>query len=127
MVDHVERVSAVICGNRRLPTQEVADEVGIAIGSCHQIFIFFLPMRRVSAKFVLHLLTEDQKENRVEISQELLANANGNEHFLKNIIMGDEKCVYVYDDETKMQSLQYMGKWSPRPKEVRMSRSKIKV
>jgi len=38
-------------------------------------------MRRISAEFVLHLLTDDQKENRVEISQELLANANGNENF----------------------------------------------
>jgi hypothetical protein len=28
-------------------------------------------MRRVSAKFVPRLLTDDQKENRVEISQEL--------------------------------------------------------
>jgi hypothetical protein len=36
-------------------------------------------MRRVSAKFVPRLLTDDQKENRVEISQELLANANGDE------------------------------------------------
>ena len=32
-------------------------------------------MRRVSAKFVPRLLTDDQKENRFEISQELLANA----------------------------------------------------
>ena len=29
-------------------------------------------MRLVSAKFVPRLLTDDQKENRVEISQELL-------------------------------------------------------
>jgi len=35
-------------------------------------------------------LTDGQKENCVEISQELLANANGNENFLKNIITGDE-------------------------------------
>ena len=28
-----------------------------------------------------HLLTDDQKENHVEISQELLANENGNENF----------------------------------------------
>jgi len=51
-------------------------------------------MRRVSAKFVRRLLTDDQKENRVEISHELLANANGNENFLKNIISGDEMWVY---------------------------------
>ena len=35
--DHVERVRAVIRGNRRLTVQEVANEVGISIGSCHQI------------------------------------------------------------------------------------------
>ena len=78
-------------------------------------------MRRVSAKFVPRLLTDDQKENRVEISKELLANANGNENFLKNIITGDETWVHGYDVETKM------GKGSPRPKKARMSRSKIKV
>jgi len=59
-------------------------------------------MRRVSAKFVPLFLTDDQKENRVEISQELLANANGNKNFLKKIITRDETWVYGYDVETKM-------------------------
>jgi len=58
---------------------------------------------------VPRLLTDDQKENRVEISQELLATANGNEEFLKNIITGDETWVYRYDVETKVQSSQWMG------------------
>jgi len=58
-------------------------------------------MRRVGAKFVLRLLTDDQKENRVEINQELLANANGNKNFLKNIIKGDETWIYGYDVETR--------------------------
>jgi len=84
-------------------------------------------MHHVSAKFMLRLLTDNQKENRVKISQELLANANGNENFLKNIIPGDETWVYGYDVETKMHSLQWMGKGSPRPKKAQMSRSKIKV
>jgi len=87
-------------------------------------------MRRVSAKFVPRLLTDDQKENRVEISQELPTSANSNENFLKNITTGDETSVYGYDVETKMQSSRWMGKWSPRPKKkkkARMSRSKIKV
>jgi len=84
--DHVERVRAVIRGNRRLTVREVADEVRISIGSCHQILTEKFKMRRVSAKFVPRLLTDDQKENCVEISQELLANANGNENFLTEII-----------------------------------------
>ena len=96
----------MIRGNGRLIAREVADEVGIGIGSCHQILTEKLQMRRVSAKFVPSLFTDDQKENRVEISQELLANANGNETFLKKITTGDEMWVYGYDVETKMQSSQ---------------------
>jgi len=102
--DHVKRVRAVIRGNHRLTVQEVADELDISIGSCHQILTEKLQMHRVSAKFMPCLLTDDQKENRVEISQELLANANCNENFLKNIITGAETWVYGYDLETKMQS-----------------------
>ena len=84
-------------------------------------------MRRVSAKFVPRLFTDDQKENRIEISQELFANANGNENFLKKIITGDERWVYGYGVETKMRSSQWMGKGSPPPKKARISQSKIKV
>ena len=86
-----------------------------------------LQMRRVRAKFVPRLFTDDQKEDRVEISKELLANANGKENFLKNIVTEDETWVYGCDVETKMESSQWIGKRSPRPKKARMSRSKIKV
>ena len=65
--DHVERVRAVIRGNRHLTVWEVADKVGISLGSCHQIFTEKLQMLFVSAKFVQCLLTDDQKENHVEI------------------------------------------------------------
>jgi len=57
--------------------------VGISIGSCHQIFTEKLQMRRVRAKFVPRLLTDDQKENQAENSQQLLANTNGMKPFLR--------------------------------------------
>jgi len=49
--DHIERVCAVIRGNHRLTVREVADEVGISIGSCHQIFTEKLQMHCVIAKY----------------------------------------------------------------------------
>jgi len=49
--DHVERVHAVIRGNR-LTVWEVADEVGISIGSCYQILTEKLQMHHVSTKFM---------------------------------------------------------------------------
>ena len=56
-----------------------------------------------------------------------LANVNGNENFLKNIITGDGTWVYGYEVETAMQSPQCLGKGSPRPNKAWMSRSNIKV
>ena len=74
-------------------------------------------MHHIAAKFVPRMLTDDQKQNRVDVSQELLDRAN-DDNFLKNIITGDETWVYGYDVETKVQSSQWMSKTSPRPKKI---------
>jgi hypothetical protein len=60
-------------------------------------------MRRIAAIFVPCLLADDQKQNRVDVSKELLDRAK-DENFLKNIITGDDPWVYGYDVETKVQS-----------------------
>jgi len=46
--DHVERIHAVIRGNRHLTVREVADEVSISIRPGHQILTEKRQMRRVS-------------------------------------------------------------------------------
>ena len=74
----------MVRGNRCLTVREFADELGIKIGSCNQMFTEKIQMLRVCSKFVLRFLTDDRKEKGVEIRQELLANANGNKKFLKN-------------------------------------------
>ena len=81
----------------------------------------------VAAKFVRHLLTDAQKENRVTASQELFDHLNADENVLKNVITGDETCVYSYDVEANVQSSQWMGKLLPRPKKARQSHSNVKV
>ena len=58
-------------------------------------------MHRVSVKFVTRLLSDDQKENRFNISQEMLDRASAAENVIKNIIIGDETWAYGYDVETK--------------------------
>ena len=111
--DHIEKVHSVIRENRRLTACEVSEEVGICKSSCHMILTEKLKMHRVAAKFVLHLLKEEQKQNRVTVSQEPLDRSNTDENFLKDVITGDEMWVYGYDVETKVQSSQWVGKSSP--------------
>ena len=72
-----------------------------------------MPFSEMWHLVVPRLLTEEQKENGVTVSQELLDRSNTDENFLKNVITGDETWVYGYDVETKVQSSQYVGKYSP--------------
>jgi hypothetical protein len=84
-------------------------------------------MHRVAARTVPRLLTEDQRERRVAICQELLDRANEEDNFTNCIITGDETWVYGYDVETKAQSSQRVSKTSPRPKKARQVRSNVKA
>jgi len=59
------------------------EEVGICKSLCHLILTNKLKKHHVAAKFVPHLLTDAQKENRVTVSQKLFDCSNADEKFLK--------------------------------------------
>jgi hypothetical protein len=72
------------------------------------------------------LSTDDKKENRNEFSQELFANANGNENILKNNIKGDGALVNEYNVETNA-IVEVDGERVSWNEQARRNRSKIKV
>jgi len=78
-------------------------------------------------KFVPHVLTVEQKQQRLSISLELPDRAASDSSFLGNVITGGETWVYGYDPETRVQSSQCKSPSSPRAKTARQSRSNIKV
>jgi len=84
-------------------------------------------MRSVFAKFVPKLLTMEQKQFRLEVSQDMLDYANSDPEFLNIVTTGDESWVYGYDPETKAQSSQWKLSSSPRPKKARQFCSNVKV
>ena len=87
--------------DRRVTFRELVEEVGIRTGSVHSILTDDLAMRRVSAKFVPKLLTMEQRQLRLEVSQDMLDYANNDPEFLNIVITDDEWWVYRYDPETK--------------------------
>lgn len=123
----VNTVRAVIRDDRRLTVREVAEDLNLSYGSVQTILTENLGMRRVSAKFVPRLLTDEQKHDRLSKATELLECARGDPNFMKTIITGDESWVYGYDPETKTQSSQWKTATSPRPKKARQVRSSVKV
>jgi transposase len=124
--DSIEQVRAVIRSDRRLTVQEVAYECGISVWSRHTVLTEKLNMHRVAAKSVLQLLTDEQKEQRVAISQEFLHRANDEDTFLKRHCDGNESWVYEYNVETKRRFSQWISK-SRRTKKSPQVRPNVKA
>jgi len=78
-------------------------------------------------KFVPRLLTQNQKNTRLTLCQELKNQIESDTNFLSKAIMGDESWCYWYDPETKQASSQWKTPTSPRPKIARQVRSNVKM
>ena len=98
----MEKVKEMVMNDRRITIIEVVDDIGISIGSCHEIFSNVLGMKRVAEKFVPKLLNFVQKQRRMEVNQESLNEVNDDAELLKRITTGDETWVYGYDVDTNL-------------------------
>lgn len=88
--ENVERVRIAINKNRRLTVRELEEDHGIPKTIVSEILTQDLGMSRVAAKFVPRLLTQLQKNYRVEVAQDNLETIRNNLEFLKKVITGDE-------------------------------------
>jgi hypothetical protein len=67
----------------------MVEEIDVSYRSCEVILTENLGMIHVSAKFIPQLLTQEQKENCLFMSSDLLECADTDENFLKYIVTGD--------------------------------------
>lgn len=100
-LENVETIRQFVHEDRRRTIHNIAYIVNVSYGTVQSILMCDLNMCRVAAKFVLRLLTQEQKEHRVEVCQELRQRAMDDPSFMSRIITGDETWVYGYDPETK--------------------------
>jgi len=68
-------------------------------------------------KFVPRL-TEDQKNNCLNVSYNLREQVGNNPQILSKVVTGDETCCYGYDPEIKQASSQWKTPNSPKPKKA---------
>ena len=127
VTDDIEKVRDVIRKDRRLGVRAVAEEVNLDRGRVRRILREELSMRKVCAKMVPKLLSDEQKERRKELCLDLLQRIENEPDLLNSIITCDETVVFMCDPETRRQSMQWKSTSSPRPKKARMSRSKFKA
>lgn len=84
-------------------------------------------MKCVAAKFVLHVLSDDQKANHLSVCQELKGQSEIDPDFYAKVITGDKSWCYGYNPETKQPFSQWKTVSSRRPKKSRQVRSHVKT
>ena len=124
--ENVEKILEKINEDRRNTIDENSEATGVRWSSCQRILTVNLNMRCIAAKFVLLLLTQDQKNTRLTLCQELKNQTESDPSFLSNVNTGDKSWCYGYDTETKQASIQWKTSTSPRTKKARQVRSNAK-
>lgn len=124
--DNVTRVRQLLNSDRRMNVRLMSELLNLPKTIVHEIVSEDLAMRKICAKLVPRVLTDAQKQHRVEVCEELKQLCADNPNFLNNVITGDESWVFQYDPESKRQSAEWHTTSSPRQKKARMSKSRVK-
>ncbi|KAJ4431763.1 hypothetical protein ANN_20368 [Periplaneta americana] len=106
--ENTAKIKHAIDEDRRKTIDEVSEQTNLSWSKVQRILTEDLHMRRVSAKFVPCLLTDDQRENRVRVCRDLKSEVQNDPNFLKRILTGDESWCYgamgTIQDQSKHQA-----------------------
>ena len=105
--ENVERLRQKVWSDHCLTVRMIADELGMNSERVWRIITEDLGMRKICAKMVPRLLNEGQKEQRVQVCQDILEQFETEPNLLKRVVTGNESWIFEYDPLTKRQSLEW--------------------
>ena len=104
--ENLEKVCNAINTDCHQTIDKISEITGLSWSSCQRMLTEDLNMKRGSAKFIPQLLTEDQKNNGLNVCYDLREQAGNEPHILSKVVTRDETWCYGYDPETKKESSQ---------------------
>lgn len=120
----VGEIKEMLDSDRRITIRDLVDRTDSSYGTVFNIIHNELGMRRICARWIPHMLTEEKKRKRVELSKLFLSRVNKQGfHFLNRVVTVDETWVSLYEPETKQQSMMWKTPGSPSPKKFKVCRS----
>ncbi|XP_039302537.1 uncharacterized protein LOC120357081 [Solenopsis invicta] len=128
--DNVTKIHDLVLADRRLKMREIAETVSISKDRVGHILHEILGMKKLSARWVPHLLTPDNKRNRETTSEQCLTLFKRNpKEFLRRFVTVDETWIHWYTPETKEQSKQWTspGERTPKKAKTVLSAGKVMV
>jgi histone-lysine N-methyltransferase SETMAR len=114
----VDNIRDLLQADARLTIHMLSDMSGISEKSVHRILQEKLLKKKISARWVPHLLTADEKHMRVQCAKELLPSL---QHRCADIVTGDESWFYYYQTPSKQMNMVWISDDEPRPQVCRPS------
>ena len=120
----ISKIKEIIEGDARFTVCDIARKVGISLSTVHLI----LKVRQISARWVPHLLTDEQKRQRVKVAKKLLQMfPKYDKKQFANVVTGDETWVHYFEPVRKVSNKIWATKHSKRPIIAKRSLSTKKV
>ena len=124
----VSKIKEIIEGDARFTVWDIARKVGISLSTVHLILKKHLKVRKISARWVPHLLTDEQKRQRVKVAKKLLQMfPKYDKKQFANVVTGDETWVHYFEPVRKVSNKIWAPKHSKRPTIAKRSLSTKKV
>ncbi len=114
-VDAINKVQECLERDTRQTVRELGFECGLSKDTVHRILTKELKVKRIASRFVPHVLTEDQRQQRCDLSMENTLRVREDPTLLDRLITTDECWVSIYEPETKQQSMHWLRDDQPRP------------
>ena len=100
-------VKILVEQDAQLSVKDTASCTGISEGSVQTILKKRLDLRKVCARWVPHLLTEERKTERLKCAWELLKTYKGcNSRVISNLLTGDETGVHMFEPQRRADNKQ---------------------
>ena len=113
---NIAAVKIVVEQDVRLSVKDIASCTGISEGSVQTILKKRLDLRKVCARWVPHLLTEELKTQRLKCARELLKTFKGcDSQVISNLLTGDETLVHMFEPQRRADNKQWKRKYQKRP------------
>ena len=113
---NIAAVKIVVEQNVRLSVRDIACCTGVSEGIVQTILKKQLDLRKVYARWVPHLLTEEQKTQRLKCARELLKTYKDcNSQVISNLLTGDETWVHMFEPQRRADNKQWKRKDKKRP------------
>jgi hypothetical protein len=101
----IQELATLVCANHSQTVDGMAAAAaaagGIKHGTCHKILSDDLNMSRITQHSVPCVLTQNQRDDRMSISDDLIDSADKDGTSLSRIIKGDETWCFLYDRQLK--------------------------